>query len=171
MACPGRSSALARFPVWSGGGDCLLAETDKAGASSESGEGGGLLQLDTPTRELNARLETEGQLGQKRKERSTKTRDLTGTEQSGWWLSSSSSVFLQAGLELCCMGNAPRAAHKTTSGFLVPCRIDDTNGAKDRLILFIKSSLLAEAWSVVISTRDGQLRQDSGGVENSSSSP
>lgn len=61
------------------------------------------------------------------------------------------------------MGNAPRAAHKTTSGFLVPCRIDDTNGAKDRLILFIKSSLLAEAWSVVISTRDGQLRQDSGG--------
>lgn len=36
------------------------------------------------------------------------------------------------------MGNAPQAAHKTTSGFLVPCRIDDvdTNGAKDP---FIKS--------------------------------
>lgn len=114
------------------------------------------LQLDTATRELNARKEREGQLGKEKKGRSPKRRDLMGTEVK--WLVVILVVFrlLQAGLVLLHGQRPPGLLTRRHRVFLPRARIDGFSS-------FSSSLSLGRGWSVVISTRDGHPRQDGGG--------
>lgn len=162
MACPGRSSALSRFPVWSGGAIWSAAETDKAGASSRSG--GGLLQLDTTTRECQDKKEAEGQLGQKRREEAQKQVSREQRQVAGGYPRRLPACS-KRGWSCAAWATPPRLLTRRRRVFLSRAELTT------RMARRISSSVpLAEAWSVVISTRDGHPRQDGGGVENSSSS-